>query len=97
MTDSTKVTVSFTQKVSEAPYETADYTLTIERSIPDSMGEAAVLVEANAMFAEIKNEVLKQAGQEVDLSPDGVIMRRLKSGVSRASSNQASTLSLIHI
>ncbi len=91
MTDSTKVTVSFTQKVSEAPYETADYTLIIERSIPDSMGEAAVLVEANAMFAEIKNEVLKQAGQEVDLSPDGVIMRRLKSGVSRASSNQAST------
>tara|TARA_B100000586_G_scaffold14602_1_gene10016 strand:- start:1047 stop:1820 length:774 start_codon:yes stop_codon:yes gene_type:complete len=91
MTDTAKVTVSFSQKVSEAPYETADYSLSIERSIPESMGEDAILVEANAMFAEIKSEVLKQAGQEVDLSPDGVIMRRLKSGVSRASNNQASS------
>lgn len=91
MTETAKVTVSFTQKVSEAPYETADYTLIIERSIPESMGEEAILVEAKAMFAEIKNEVLKQAGQEVDLSPDGVVMRRLKSGVSRPDGGQSTS------
>jgi hypothetical protein len=90
MTDTAKVTVSFSQKVSEAAYETADYSLSIERVVPESMGDGAILAEANAMFAEIKNEVLKQAGQEIDLTPDGVVMRRLKSGVSRASNNQAS-------
>ena len=83
MTDNAKITVSFTQKVSEAPYETADYSLSIERTVPESMGEEGIIAEANSLFADVKNEVLKQAGQEVDLSPDGVVMRRLKSGVSR--------------
>ena len=83
MTENAKITVSFTQKVSEAPYETADYSLSIERTVPESMGDEGIIAEANALFADVKNEVLKQAGQEVDLSPDGVVMRRLKSGVSR--------------
>jgi len=83
MTENAKITVSFTQKVSEAPYETADYSLTIERTVPESMGEEGIFAEANSLFADVKNEVLKQAGQEVDLSPDGLVMRRLKSGVSR--------------
>jgi hypothetical protein len=93
MTETAKVTVSFSQKISEAPYETADYSLIIERSVPESMGEEAILVEANAMFAEVKAEVLKQAGQEIDLSPDGVVMRRLKSGVSRPDGNQPAAAS----
>jgi hypothetical protein len=89
MTDTAKVTVSFTQKVSEAPYETADYSLSIERSVPESMGDDGIIAEATSMFEQVKSEVLKQAGQEIDLSPDGVVMRRLKSGVSRASNSQA--------
>ena len=91
MTDTAKVTVSFSQKVSEAPYETADYSLSIERVVPESMGDDGILAEASSMFEQVKSEVLKQAGQEIDLTPDGVVMRRLKSGVSRASNNQAST------
>ncbi len=90
MTDTAKVTVSFTQKVSEAPYETADYTLTIERTVPESMGDEGILAEASGLFEQVQAEVLKQSGQEWDLSPDGVVMRRLKSGVSRASDNKAS-------
>jgi len=93
MTDTAKVTVSFTQKVSEAPYETADYSLTIERSVPESMGDDGILAEASSMFEQVKSEVLKQSGQEMDLSPDGVVMRRLKSGVSRSSDSQAGTAS----
>ena len=89
MTDTAKVTVSFTQKVSEAPYETADYSLSIERSVPESMGDDGILAEASSMFEQVKSEVLKQSGQEIDLTPDGVVMRRLKSGVSRASSGQS--------
>ncbi|OUW44336.1 MAG: hypothetical protein CBD49_00930 [Acidimicrobiaceae bacterium TMED189] len=91
MTDTAKVTVSFTQKVSEAPYETADYTLTIERTVPESMGDEGIIAEASGLFEQVKSEVLKQSGQEIDLSPNGVVMRRLKSGVSRASDNKAST------
>ena len=90
MTDTAKLTVSFTQKVSEAPYETADYTLSIERSVPESMGDEGILAEATALFETVKTEVLRQSGQEIDLSPDGVVMRRLKSGVSRSSDSQAS-------
>lgn len=89
MTDIAKVTVSFAQKVSEAPYETADYSLSIERSVPESMGDDGIIAEVSAMFEQVKSEVLKQAGQEIDLSPDGVVMRRLKSGVSRASNSPA--------
>lgn len=90
MTDTAKLTVSFTQKVSEAPYETADYTLSIERSVPESMGDEGILAEATALFETVKTEVLRQSGQEIDLSPDGVVMRRLKSGVSRSSDSQTS-------
>tara|TARA_A100001037_G_scaffold83958_1_gene75993 strand:- start:13594 stop:14358 length:765 start_codon:yes stop_codon:yes gene_type:complete len=90
MTDTAKVTVSFTQKISEAPYETADYSLTIERSFPESMGEEGIRAEASELFTQVQAEVMKQSGQEWDLSPDGVVMRRLKSGVSRASDNKAS-------
>ena len=90
MTDTAKLTVSFTQKVSEAPYETADYTLSIGRSVPESMGDEGILAEATALFETVKTEVLRQSGQEIDLSPDGVVMRRLKSGVSRSSDSQAS-------
>jgi len=86
MTDTAKVTVSFTQKVSEAPYETADYSLTIERAVPESMGDEGILAEVSSLFEQVKGEVLKQSGQEIDLSPDGVVMRRLKSGVSRPAS-----------
>ena len=91
MTDTAKVTVSFTQKVSEAPYETADYSLTIERSVPESMGDDGILAEASSMFEQVKSEVLKQSGQEIDLSPDGVVMRRLKSGVSRSASSASAS------
>lgn len=91
MTDTAKVTVSFTQKVSEAPYETADYSLSIERSVPESMGDDGILAEASSMFEQVKSEVLKQSGQEIDLSPDGVVMRRLKSGVSRSASSASAS------
>jgi hypothetical protein len=91
MTDTAKVTVSFSQKVSEAPYETADYSLSIERVVPESMGDDGILAEASSMFEQVKSEVLKQAGQEIDLTPDGVVMRRLKSGVSRSSDSSAGT------
>jgi len=93
MTDTAKLTVSFTQKVSEAAYETADYTLSIERSVPESMGDDGIIAEATALFETVKTEVLRQAGQEMDLSPDGVVMRRLKSGVSRPDSNQPAAAS----
>ena len=58
MTDTAKVTVSFTQKVSEAPYETADYTLTIERTVPESMGDEGIIAEASGLFEQVKSEVL---------------------------------------
>ncbi len=84
MTDSsTVVSVTFSQKVSEAPYETADYTLSITRTYPDSFDDESILIEAEGLFNDIKTEVLKQAGQEVDLSESGVVMRTLKSGVAR--------------
>jgi hypothetical protein len=88
--EQTQVTVTFTQKVSEAPYETADYTLSITRSFPDSFGDEEILVEAEGLFKDIKSEVLKQAGQEIDLSEQGVVMRQLKSGVARPDGNQGS-------
>jgi hypothetical protein len=90
MTDMAKITISFTQKVSEAAYETADYSLSIERSVPESLGDEGILVEATSLFEQVKSEVLKQAGQEWDLTPDGVVMRRLKSGVPRTGSSNAS-------
>ena len=77
MTDMAKVSVTFTQKVSEQPYETADYSLTIERAVPD----ANIAEESVALFEMAKSEVLKQAGQDFDLSDSGVVMRRLKSAV----------------
>lgn len=89
MTENAKVTVSFSQKVSEAPYETADYSLSIERSVPETMGDDGIIAEASAMFEQVKSEVLKQSGQEIDLSPDGVVMRRLKSGVSRPDNSKS--------
>ena len=85
---STEVSVTFSQKVSEAPYETADYTLSITRTYPDSFDDESILVEAEGLFKDIKAEVLKQAGQEFDLSESGVVMRTLKSGVARPDSNQ---------
>ena len=90
MTDMAKVSVTFTQKVSEQAYETADYSLTIERSVPESMGEEGIMAEANNLFSQAKSEVLKQAGQETDLSDTGVVMRKLKSGVSQPASSAPS-------
>ena len=91
MTDMAKVSVTFTQKVSEAAYETADYSLTIERAVPESMGDEGIMAEAHNLFSQAKSEVLKQAGQETDLSDTGVVMRKLKSAVSQPSSSAPST------
>ena len=90
MTDMAKISVTFTQKVSEQAYETADYSLTIERAVPESMGDEGIIAEANNLFSQAKSEVLKQAGQEFDLSDTGVVMRQLKSAVSQPSSNAPS-------
>lgn len=87
MTETSKVIVSFTQKVSEAAYETADYSLTVERTVPD----ANLAEETLALFEMAKSEVLKQAGQEFDLSDTGVVMRKLKSPVSAPASSAPST------
>ena len=81
-----KISVTFTQKVSEQAYETADYSLTIERTVPEVTMEA----EAHALFEMAKSEVLKQAGQEFDLSDTGVVMRKLKSDVSQPASSAPS-------
>jgi len=81
-----KISVSFTQKVSEQPYETSDYSLTVETTVP----EANILDETQALFAMAKSEVLKQAGQEFDLSDTGVVMRKLKSAVPKPTSNAPS-------
>ena len=86
MTETSKIIVSFTQKVSEAAYETADYSLTVERSVPD----ANIAEETLALFEMAKSEVLKQAGQEFDLSDTGVVMRKLKSAVSTPASSAPS-------
>lgn len=74
----TKVSVSFTQKVSEQPYETADYSLVIEQEVPDGHDPIAI---GNDLFAQVKSEVLKQAGCEYDLTQDGLVMRRLEKSV----------------
>ena len=42
MTETSKITVQFTQKVSEQSYETADYSLLIERVVPVSMGDEGI-------------------------------------------------------
>ena len=81
-----KISVSFTQKVSEQPYETSDYSLTVETTVP----EANILDETQALFAMAKSEVLKQAGQEFDLSDTGVVMRKLKSAVPKPASSAPS-------
>jgi len=88
MTENARVTVSFSQKVSEAPYETADYSLSIRSSVTETMRDDGIIAEATSMFEQVKSEVLKQSGQEIDLTPDGVVMRRLKSGVSRPESSK---------
>ena len=85
MTDMAKVSVTFSQKISEQAYETSDYSLTIERSVPESMGEDGIIAEADNMFSQAKAEVLKQAGQDFDVSDTGVVMRKLKSAVSEPS------------
>tara|TARA_R100000995_G_scaffold17867_1_gene7188 strand:- start:10102 stop:10857 length:756 start_codon:yes stop_codon:yes gene_type:complete len=90
MTDMAKVSVTFSQKVSEAPYETADYSLTIERTLPESVGADGLNAEAAGLFDMVKSEVLKQAGQDYDLSDTGVVMRRLKSAVSEPSGSAPS-------
>ena len=90
MTETSKITVQFTQKVSEQAYETADYSLLIERVVPDSMGEDGIAAEAASLFELAKSEVYKQAGQEFDLSDTGVVMRRLKSAVSQPASSAPS-------
>ena len=87
MTGMAKVTVTFSQKISEQPYETSDYSLTIERDVPESMGDEGIIAEADNLFSQAKSEVLNQAGQEFDLSDTGVVMRRLKSGVSQSGGN----------
>lgn len=74
----TKISVSFTQKVSEQPYETADYSLTIEQDVPDGSDPVAI---GNELFAQVKSEVLKQAGCEYDLTQDGLVMRRFEKSV----------------
>lgn len=74
----TKISVSFTQKVSEQPYETADYSLTIEQDVPDGHDPVAI---GNELFAQVKSEVLKQAGCEYDLTQDGLVMRRFEKSV----------------
>ncbi len=81
-----KISVTFTQKVSEQAYETSDYSLTVETTVP----EANVVEETQALFGMAKSEVLKQAGQEFDLSDTGVVMRKLKSGVSKPTSSAPS-------
>ena len=81
-----KISVTFTQKISEQPYETSDYSLTVETTVP----EANVVDETQALFAMAKSEVLKQAGQEFDLSDTGVVMRKLKSAVSKPASSAPS-------
>ena len=85
MTDA-KITVSFSQKISEQPYETSDYSLTVERTVPD----ANIAEESVSLFEMAKSEVLKQAGQEFDLSDTGVVMRKLKSSVSEPASSAPS-------
>ena len=90
MTNMAKVTVTFSQKISEQPYETSDYSLTIERDVPESMGDEGIMAEADNLFSQAKSEVLKQAGQEFDLSDTGVVMRRLKSGVPQSGGNAPS-------
>lgn len=82
-----KVTVTFAQKVSEAPYETADYSLMIEQEF-DELSDPVQI--ANDLFAQVKSEVLKQAGCEYDLSQDGLVMRRLQTSVRGSSAPQAS-------
>jgi len=91
MTETSKITVQFTQKVNEAAYETADYSLLIERVVPVSMGDEGIAAEAASLFELAKSEVLKQAGQEFDLSDTGVVMRKLKSSVSATPSSAPST------
>ena len=81
-----KISVTFTQKISEQAYETSDYSLTVERTVPD----ANVVEETQALFEMAKSEVLKQAGQEFDVSDTGVVMRRLKSAVPKSTSNAPS-------
>ena len=81
-----KISVTFTQKISEQAYETSDYSLTVERTVPD----ANVVEETQALFEMAKSEVLKQAGQEFDVSDTGVVMRRLKSAVPKPTSNAPS-------
>lgn len=78
-----KISVTFTQKISEQAYETSDYSLTVERTVPD----ANVVEETQALFEMAKSEVLKQAGQEFDVSDTGVVMRKLKSAVPKPASN----------
>ena len=81
-----KISVTFTQKISEQAYETSDYSLTVERTVPD----ANVVEETQALFEMAKSEVLKQAGQEFDVSDTGVVMRKLKSAVPKPTSNAPS-------
>ena len=90
MTETSKITVQFTQKVSEQSYETADYSLMIERVVPVSMGDEGITAEAASLFELAKSEVLKQAGQEFDISDTGVVMRKLKSSVSQSGSSAPS-------
>ncbi len=88
MTDTgTTVTVGFTQKVSEAPYETADYHFSITRTYPDSFTDEALQAEAQSMWHDAKMEVLRQAGQEFTVGEDERVMRLLKSGVARPDAN----------
>jgi len=82
-----KVTVTFAQKVSEKPYETADYSLTIEQDYDEISDPVAI---ANDLFAQVKSEVLKQAGCEYDLTMDGLVMRRLQTSVRETPVAQAS-------
>ena len=81
-----KISVTFTQKISEKPYETSDYSLTVETTVP----EANVVDETQALFAMAKSEVLKPAGQEFALSDTGVVMRKLKSAVPKSTSSAPS-------
>lgn len=90
MTDTgTTVTVGFTQKVSEAPYETADYHFSITRTYPDSFDDAAIKTEVEAMWHDAKMEVLRQAGQEFSVGEDERVMRLLKSGVARPDTDRS--------
>lgn len=85
------VSISFGTKISTGNYENEDLRISITESFPSSFSEDDLLTEAESLANKVKAEVYKHAGVEADLSDDGLIMRRLKAGVSESGSNKSST------